>query len=244
MKILICGMPRSMTTWALNVIRELVGSNVIQVHWVEPHLETSELGFASAQGSVLAKCHHFSAQLATAADVIVYSYRDLRTAAVSAQRKFGSLGTLEQLNEWVESGHKWMACADIALRYEAVTKMPLLAIEKLRTLLVQKFGAEKVTDLPNEEVLIFLKYSQLEQVEKIADVKHPIIREALQMMGFKTPQVEITTLADIPAGTGLESPRDLRRLQPLRRWSHEQEIKSFFSRSARTRRTHGARAPW
>ncbi len=52
---------------------------------------------------------------------------------------------------------------------------------------------------------IFLKYSQLEHVEHIADVKHPIIREAMQMMGFKTPQVEITTLADIPAGTGLGS---------------------------------------
>lgn len=52
---------------------------------------------------------------------------------------------------------------------------------------------------------IFLKYSQLEHVEKIADVKHPIIREALHMLGFRTPQVEITTLADIPAGTGLGS---------------------------------------
>ena len=38
----------------------------------------------------------------------------------------------------------------------------------------------------------------------------------------------------------LESPRVLRRLQPLRRWSHEQEIKSFFPRSARTRCAHGA----
>lgn len=52
---------------------------------------------------------------------------------------------------------------------------------------------------------IYLKYSQLEQVEKITDVKHPIVRETLQMLGFKTPQVEITTLADIPAGTGLGS---------------------------------------
>jgi len=52
---------------------------------------------------------------------------------------------------------------------------------------------------------IYLKYSQLEHVEKLAEVKHPIIREALQMLGFKTPQVEITTLADIPAGTGLGS---------------------------------------
>ena len=52
---------------------------------------------------------------------------------------------------------------------------------------------------------IYLKYSQLEHVERAADVNHPIIREAIQMLEFKTPQVEITTLADIPAGTGLGS---------------------------------------
>lgn len=52
---------------------------------------------------------------------------------------------------------------------------------------------------------IYLKYSHLEHVNEIAEVKHPIIREALDLTGFKTPQVEITTLADIPAGTGLGS---------------------------------------
>ena len=52
---------------------------------------------------------------------------------------------------------------------------------------------------------IFLKYSQLEHVEQISQVRHPIIREGLNLLGFKTPQVEITTLADIPAGTGLGS---------------------------------------
>jgi D-glycero-alpha-D-manno-heptose-7-phosphate kinase len=52
---------------------------------------------------------------------------------------------------------------------------------------------------------IYLKYSQLEHVEKISQVHHPIIRESLSLLGFKTPQVEITTLADIPAGTGLGS---------------------------------------
>ncbi len=52
---------------------------------------------------------------------------------------------------------------------------------------------------------IFLKYSRLEHVEEIDDVQHPIIREALRMVGFKTPQLELTTLADIPAGTGLGS---------------------------------------
>lgn len=52
---------------------------------------------------------------------------------------------------------------------------------------------------------IYLKYSQLEHVDDTASVKHPIIREAIDMLGFKTPQIEITTLADIPAGTGLGS---------------------------------------
>ena len=52
---------------------------------------------------------------------------------------------------------------------------------------------------------IYLKYSQLEHVEQIKDVQHPIIRESIQMLNFQTPQIEITALADIPAGTGLGS---------------------------------------
>jgi len=52
---------------------------------------------------------------------------------------------------------------------------------------------------------IFLKYSKLEHVDLVDEVKHPIIREALRMMELRTPQIEITTLADIPAGTGLGS---------------------------------------
>ena len=52
---------------------------------------------------------------------------------------------------------------------------------------------------------IYLKYSKLEHVDRVDEVQHPIIREAIRMLDFKTPQLEITTLADIPAGTGLGS---------------------------------------
>lgn len=52
---------------------------------------------------------------------------------------------------------------------------------------------------------IYLKYSQLEKVERVDQVQHPIIREALRLFHSATPQIEITTLADIPAGTGLGS---------------------------------------
>lgn len=52
---------------------------------------------------------------------------------------------------------------------------------------------------------IFLKYSRLEHVQTVDEVQHPIMREAIRLMEFRTPQVEITTLADIPSGTGLGS---------------------------------------
>lgn len=52
---------------------------------------------------------------------------------------------------------------------------------------------------------VYLKYSELEHVQHVEDVKHKIIKEALLMQNLNTPQVEITTLADIPAGTGLGS---------------------------------------
>ena len=52
---------------------------------------------------------------------------------------------------------------------------------------------------------IYLKYSKIENVDEIEQIEHPIVREALAMMGLSELQHEITTLADIPAGTGLGS---------------------------------------
>jgi D-glycero-alpha-D-manno-heptose-7-phosphate kinase len=49
-----------------------------------------------------------------------------------------------------------------------------------------------------------LKYSELERVRNAADIKHPIIREALTMHPVG-PYLEIVSLADIPSGTGLGS---------------------------------------
>jgi D-glycero-alpha-D-manno-heptose-7-phosphate kinase len=52
---------------------------------------------------------------------------------------------------------------------------------------------------------IYLKYSSHETVDDPNDIKHPIIKEFLTMQDLKNPQIEITTLADIPGGTGLGS---------------------------------------
>ena len=50
----------------------------------------------------------------------------------------------------------------------------------------------------------FLKYSALERVEQPGEIAHPIIRAALESHPVG-PGVEIVSLADIPAGTGLGS---------------------------------------
>src|ERR1700674_452901 len=50
-----------------------------------------------------------------------------------------------------------------------------------------------------------LKYSRLEEAATIDEIKHPIIREALKLAGIHERNLEITSMADIPAGTGLGS---------------------------------------
>jgi len=52
---------------------------------------------------------------------------------------------------------------------------------------------------------VYLKYSKIEHVDAIEDVQHPIIRECLKEFELGPAQIEITTLADIPSGTGLGS---------------------------------------
>jgi D-glycero-alpha-D-manno-heptose-7-phosphate kinase len=50
-----------------------------------------------------------------------------------------------------------------------------------------------------------LKYSHMEEAASIDEIKHPIIRECLRYVGDISKNLEITSMADIPAGTGLGS---------------------------------------
>ncbi len=52
---------------------------------------------------------------------------------------------------------------------------------------------------------IRLKYSKLEEVETVDQIQHPIIREAMRLTGVTGPYLDIVSLSDIPAGTGLGS---------------------------------------
>src|SRR5919197_410177 len=52
---------------------------------------------------------------------------------------------------------------------------------------------------------LIVKYSRLERVPTADHVEHPIFREALRLLGLDGRSLEISSMADIPAGTGLGS---------------------------------------
>jgi len=52
---------------------------------------------------------------------------------------------------------------------------------------------------------LIVKYSELERVPDATKLKHPIYREALALVGIEGQGLELSSMADIPAGTGLGS---------------------------------------
>jgi len=68
---------------------------------------------------------------------------------------------------------------------------------------------------------LLLKYSRIERVQNQANVEHPLIRECLAVTG-EWRGLEISSMADIPAGTGLGSSGafTVGLLKALRMYSH------------------------
>ena len=54
-----------------------------------------------------------------------------------------------------------------------------------------------------EEMIV--KYSKVERVANAGELEHPIVREACALLQMDGRSLEITSMADIPAGTGLGS---------------------------------------
>src|SRR6201999_554488 len=71
---------------------------------------------------------------------------------------------------------------------------------------------------------LIVKYSELERVGSIDDLKHPIIREAFKVVGLDIHSLEITSLADIPAGTGLGSSGSFTTALLKALYSHERRL--------------------
>ncbi len=52
---------------------------------------------------------------------------------------------------------------------------------------------------------LIIKYSEMERASNRDQIRHPIIRESLKLLDITKSNLEITSMADIPSGTGLGS---------------------------------------
>ena len=62
-----------------------------------------------------------------------------------------------------------------------------------------------VTIMPTFVEGLVVRYSTMERVQSISEIKHPIVREALMLLKSGFSNTELTSFADIPSGTGLGS---------------------------------------
>ncbi len=79
----------------------------------------------------------------------------------------------------------------------------------------QKYGGFLIASAINRYVYLtihktfvpelIIKYSKIERVNSLEEIEHPILREALRLTRVDLRSLEISSMADIPAGTGLGS---------------------------------------
>jgi D-glycero-alpha-D-manno-heptose-7-phosphate kinase len=67
---------------------------------------------------------------------------------------------------------------------------------------VDKFIYISIHDIFPDQII--LKYSEMERVKSVDEIKHALLRECLRAMGVST-RIEISSFADMPEGTGLGS---------------------------------------
>jgi len=60
------------------------------------------------------------------------------------------------------------------------------------------------TNRPAADDLLRIKYSRYEEVSRVDDIQHDLVRPALKLLNLNT-SLEIVSMADVPAGTGLGS---------------------------------------
>jgi D-glycero-alpha-D-manno-heptose-7-phosphate kinase len=61
-----------------------------------------------------------------------------------------------------------------------------------------------IVNRPAADTLVRVKYSRSEEVQSATEVEHDLVRPALALMGIDR-NIEIASMADVPAGTGLGS---------------------------------------
>jgi hypothetical protein len=127
--IVAAGMPRSASTWLYNVVRLVliskIGSENVNCGWID------DVSLCSEKEYTLVKIHNFDPDLVKKADKIVYSFRDVRDAMASMQRKFAVAPSLQEADSFIEQYELWVKHADYAMKYESMIECEKREIERI-----------------------------------------------------------------------------------------------------------------
>jgi hypothetical protein len=113
--IVVAGMPRSASTWLYNVARLSLAAEGDLAHgWIEDAVPLRRHG----QSTLLVKTHGFEGPLARSADVILYSFRDVRDVVASVDRVWGRPPTMAMVHNFLYDDRRWRRRAHLNIRYE------------------------------------------------------------------------------------------------------------------------------
>ncbi len=134
MLILSAGMQRSASTWLYNVIRLLVNASNeyddnFNSGWIDDVHQFADTG------PLLNKLHAYDQALAAKADLIFYSFRDLRDVLASSKRKFNTNPTIEQADGIIQQYYLWKDVSSYTMCYENMIVNPLLEITNIAQIL-------------------------------------------------------------------------------------------------------------
>ena len=146
--IISAGMPRSGSTLLYNMLREILlvkwGRNLV-AGW------EGDVDLFSGADVYLVKTHTITIAHTVHADLLFFSYRDIRTVAVSTMRMFGQALSFESMRANVEEYRKAYVASDLTVSYEMLVEQPVDVIarlaETLRINVVPESICERVLNL-------------------------------------------------------------------------------------------------
>ena len=147
MLIVAAGMPRSGSTWLYNAVRLMSAGSPggpLVCGWVD------DIGHRIGEESCLVKVHSYDAAMADRADLIFYSYRDVRDSLASQERSFGRPPTIEDARYFIENDANWRACATHAMRYESFIEDQSAELARIAAALGLDAGATDLAEVKRE----------------------------------------------------------------------------------------------
>lgn len=124
-------MPRSASTWLYNTIRLILISKYEEITcgWI------GDRCIPIHTNCELIKIHKYDPKLVDASSFIFYSFRDVRDAMASAQRKFNHTPSMQQCDDFLMQYKMWTSVATFIMKYEDIMNDQISTIKEISKIL-------------------------------------------------------------------------------------------------------------